>query len=1218
MKEINWTKQQKKVIDTRGGNLLVSAGAGSGKTAVLVERIIQMITGGGKSKDENLLEPGEPSPWYGIDIDSLLVVTFTNAAAAEMRERISNALVKILDDEPGNRNIRKQLMLLGSASIMTIHSFCLKVIKNNINMLDIDPNIRIADEGEISIIKEEITESILEKRYKEFSENPDDSDNRNFIKLSEWINTPKSNNNLIKLILKIYNYSMSSPDPAGWLKNSTLNYNTDFGDFSESVWGKSILYNIKLQLKSIEKTIDEIIDDINTLDGYEKMTAVFEADKKIIEKLSQSLENWDILYEKIRGIQFARMVTLKKGIDKEGSAVPKERRNEYKKQINGFREMINQKSDEIRDVFKKLKPVLTELIKVITDFHSEFKDKKREMKIIDFHDIEHLCLELLSDNTDRGNKRSYIAKELAGKYVEILVDEYQDSNLVQETIINMISGHNREINNVFMVGDVKQSIYRFRMARPDLFLEKYRMYKDISDSVNGDGSSWFKTEVQVLNQEEPSPLTESSTLSGCFKINLYKNFRSSNEIITFINRLFENIMSTECGEVDYNESEKLLPGLGKCTGEVPKLVLLDKSKYKSKDMDSAVIEARYITGEIKKMTDAKAKKPVEYRDIVVLLRATRNWSSVFTEEFENAGIPVYADTSAGYFDTVEVGVFISLLKIIDNPKQDIPMLSVLRSSIGNFSDDELYKIRHYNMEALFYDNMVSMINDRDYRDINPGISKKLSYFLDKLNKWRKLSRKTETGSFIWYLLDDSGYYYSSGLLEGAEQRHANLRLLAFRANSFEKASLKGLFMFINYLERLKSRSQDYGSAKVLGEDENLVRIMSIHKSKGLEFPVVFLAGMGRKFNKQDIKDKIFLHQTLGIGSEYQINKNLVMQTPAKSAIKMLIGNENISEEMRVLYVALTRARERLYMVATINDMEKALENNNISTEKIKNAGSYLDWLLAIAQNSDSVQILESSDENVFEYEGNSDLQSCETDSNDYMDSSIKEDSEHYKIDTMKAVPQKISVTELKRIFGYQQNDEAVRPLIRNREYKKPDFMQEKEGLTGQEKGKALHYVLQHIDFELTHCIEDIDNQIKNMIIDEKLTEIQANSVNREKVLNFLESDIGKRARKSDKINRETPFIIKDNNINSIDVKGQNTGASSFMVQGIIDLYFEEGKDLILVDYKTDHITEKTVKQKNKEYSFQLDYYQKALESITGKKVKEKYIYYTYLNKSVLL
>lgn len=1244
MTEMKWTTEQWEAITGKDCNLLVSAAAGSGKTAVLVERIIQKIT-----------DTDNP-----LDIDRLLIVTFTNAAATQMREKIAEAISLKLEDKPGSQKIQRQLTLLNKASITTIHSFCLEVIRSNFHCIDIDPGFRITDQTEATLMKLEVLSELFEELY----ENEDE--NREFFELLECYGGNKDDQALQNMVLNLYDFIQSSPHPEKWLPDMAESFNTsEQHDFSQTPWGEVLLKSVEIELQGLKTAMTKALEIIRGEQSLDRYLLVYEEDlaniQALLRVISQSNSTkWDSLFDELQAFSFNRLPTASKDIDRQKQEYVKDIRDNVKKRLNEIRERsISLGSKEIYEDFKNLYPLMQCLAGLVTDFSQKYKEKKSKKSVVDFNDLEHFCLQILTDPNAKGeNTPSTTAIAYRERFAEILVDEYQDSNLVQELIVNLISREKFSKPNVFMVGDVKQSIYRFRQAKPELFLSKYNQY----------------------SSEKGNPFR---------KINLSQNFRSRPEVLLAVNFLFSQIMSVDVGELNYTDEEALNPGAEFIenthekyfVGGAPELHLIqtasreepvypqdsdvddpenqDDSDIDEEMLDTIQCEARLVARRILDLKkaddkdkvfaiidkDSKEYREVDYRDIVILLRTTKNWADVFKEELSIQGIPVFADTGSGFFKTTEVQVILSLLQIIDNPLQDIPSLAVLRSPIVSFTIDELAELRLIDRKVSIYEALQKVADE------SGQLASKAAIFLNKLQRWRDKSLYMSVDKLLWLLYMETGYYGIVGALPAGEQRQANLRILFERARQFEETSYKGLFNFINFVDKLKSNRGDMGSAKILGENDNVVRIMSIHKSKGLEFPVVILAGCGKKFNLQDMNKNILFHQDLGLGPD-MVDHNLRLTYPSipKQAIRQKIKAETLSEEMRILYVAMTRAKEKLIITGAVSDVQKALtkwgscsetEETKFPPNEILNGLRYLDWVIpallrhkccsslrkqaGLTEESIAFQLEHSStwDTKIWYKKdivnSQSGIEQGESGFIEWLDGLVKTEADkevaveidrrlgwQYPFAKFSEVPVKLSVTELKRRLERDNAEDAniftedIPSLV-----KKPLFLKEEKGLSAAEKGTILHFVMQHLNYQMP----DLEHQLETMIANDLLTSQQAECIDTEKIKRFLESPLGIRLLASRKVNRELRFNI-ELPCNEIyegisDVECQN---ETVLLQGIIDCYFEEADGLVLLDYKTDYVPAGKAQSLKDKYKTQIDYYTKALEMLTGKNVKEKYIY----------
>mgnify|MGYP005929557513 CR=1 FL=1 len=1170
-----------------------------------------------------------------------------------MRERVLNAIYKKLDEEPENENLQRQITLLNMASICTIDSFCLDVVKNNFYELDnVSPNFRIADTPEIELLKQEILDELFEEKYL--------SENKDFTKLINTYTSYRDDTPLKELILSIYNYINSSPYPLKWLDEKIEMFNIENEldkDFSQTPWGKVLLEEIN------EELIDDIAILTDSIDGleYEKDLDEFkqtiESDIKQLTILQENLNNWDKSYEIAQNIKF--ITWPRKKVESEIKDEIKKIRDNVKKKFNKKLEKIfvsdskqsNQDIFDMYDILKKLK-------NLIIEFDEIFSKKKRDKNIVDFTDIEHFALNILVkgvEKTTDKNGLAYekivktdVAKKYTEKFEEIAIDEYQDSNLVQEFILSSISRG----NNMFMVGDVKQSIYRFRQAMPKLFLEKYSNYETVG--------------------------TASNDINGR-KIQLFKNFRSRDNVLDFTNLIFKNIMSEKLGEVDYNEDEYLNFGAEdykkinqSLKTEIDIIDLkkeenldIENTEYLENDNDTEElehlenieIEAKYVANKIKKLIDSKYQvydrkkenfRDITYKDIAILLRSTKDKASIYEQELIKLNMPVFSDSNQEYLDSIEIQTIMSLLKIIDNPMQDIPLVTVLRSNIGKFTDNELVEIRLSDKYDNFYNCM-----QKAKVDVNSQLKEKIEHFLNQIETWRKEQEYLALDELIWKIYSDTGYYNYVGLMPNGNLRQANLKMLFERAKKYETASFKGLYNFINFIEKLKINSGDLSSAKIIGENDDVIRIMSIHKSKGLEFPVVFLVNTNKQFNEQDIKkNPVLLHQELGIGAKY-INYNAQVQydTLTRETIKNVIRNENISEEMRILYVALTRAKEKLIITGISNDYAKQLEDieqqKNIYARKdgkinpilVKKYKTYLDWILLVylyeqANTEELLKLNRIEQNSILEYKMENDEKEntsqkvIKTLNQKIIDKNkinkIKEQIEYeYPNKLAIDIPTKSSVTKIKQMKNKQlgidfenlEDEENVSTEAKIIAFEKPKFLQEEKDnqITNAQKGTLTHLCLQKLKPKEEYNLEKIQTLIQNLEMNKIITEKEREAINPYKILQFTKSKIWEQLKNAKEYYQERPFYI---NVPASKIYNEDI-EENVLVQGIIDLYFvNEIGNIVLVDYKTDYVENGKELELVEKYKNQLELYKQALEEALNTKVDKVYIYSVYLEKEI--
>lgn len=1284
---VSWTTEQQQVIDLRNRNILVSAAAGSGKTAVLVERIVKIIT------DKN----------HPVDIDHLLIVTFTNAAAAEMRERIGNAIEKALDEQPGNEHLLRQLTLIHNAQITTIDSFCLYVVRNHFHEIDLEPNFRIGDEGELKLLREDVLGRVLEQNYEEPSEA--------FSDFVEGYASGRTDAALNEMILQLYEFSRSYPWPEKWLDSFVGAYRIETREeLDRAEWLAPLTQNIRFVLKDCEQLLKQALAVTQQDDGPDMYEKAVRSDLEKYESLSK-LTSFCELSVALSDIKYDRLASSR-GFEGDPDKL----------------ELVKSLREQAKDVVKKLcrqyffcspemmigqlertEPMLEEVVRLTKQFADEFAAAKRRKNLVDFHDVEHFALQILVDEETEKAKKT--AEEFRDTFEEIMIDEYQDSNEVQETLLRSISREERGENNIFMVGDVKQSIYRFRLARPELFMKKYDSYS----------------------------LEESTTQ----RIDLHKNFRSREEVLTCTNDIFYKIMVRSLGNVEYDAEAALYPGasypaieMKKTAGKeetaeeqtkqsiadfTPEILLADSNDELLEDTefsDKKTLEAKIVAEEIRHLmktqpvTDKATGelRAARYSDIVILLRSLSGWADSLVEVLNGNGIPAHTVSSTGYFSTVEVQTVLSMLRLLDNPRQDIPMAAVLRSPMAGLTDEELAVLRLEDGSVPFHEAVLELAEGLYEEDGQKEISdseadseadqkqgrnadektenhieitahRKLLKFYKKYKQLRQLVPDTPIHELIEIILRETGYGHYVAAMPAGNRRTANLNMLLEKAAAYEKTSYKGLFHFVRYIDELQKYDVDFGEADMVGENEDVVRIMSIHKSKGLEFPIVIVSGMGKNFNKQDTRSKMVLHPELGIGLDYMDGKKRIKSpTIAKKAIAKQIDLENLGEELRVLYVALTRAKEKLILTGTLKDAPEKLEffrqqanlskaaDRPLSYLTREGASGYLDWILpAVLSYGDKypVRIVEAAelvlDEVENQLEQNEDLteriEEIEAADTQLVGQLKQRFSQRYPYQTDILRKNKYSVSELKHRamrekFEAEQEEtipafleEPVTPTI-------PLFIQREESVEqetanrGALRGTAVHRVMECYDFASEKSVHE---QMEAMEKEEKITADMRALVREQTVADFVSSETGKRmalAQRGGALYREKPFVMgfteeelerygfgagaqmieneaQTENAQQ-EIMSENVSQENHMheedltlIQGIIDVFWIEDDGITVLDYKTDRVD--TAQELIDRYATQLKLYADALERVfaTRKlKVKEILIYSFRLEKLI--
>ena len=1123
-----------------------------------------------------------------------------------MREKILEAIYKKIEENPEDENLQKQVILLNKASISTIHSFCLDVIKNNFYEIDVSANTRIADDSEILLLQQEVIDDLFEEKYEE--------EDSNFIKLIKTYTKYNQDEVLKDLILRVYSYIQASPFPEEWLEEQIEKLNIEDGtNFSDTVWGKIITENANQILEDSILKLQNIRTRMTRFPELDKFTAKIEDDIDKYTYIQNNLSDWDTAVEAINTLKNA-IWTKDQKITNDLKDEAKDVRESTKDEFKKVKKLMNCSSEEAVQDIKYMYPILKMLKDLILEFSQKFYQRKREKNIMDFSDMEHLALKILVKKDENGNVvKSEIAKKYENKFEEIAIDEYQDSNLVQEYILTSVSRG----NNIFMVGDVKQSIYKFRQARPKLFLDKYDSYK--LEPVDGEDR----------------------------KIQLFKNFRSRSNILDFTNLVFEDIMSRELGNIEYNQDEYLNLGANFETIQnqdyKTELEILDLSEEnddiwktdeeeteeEQEKVEDVVLEARFVARKIKELIDDKyqiidkktGRRDIQYKDIAILLRTSSGVANVYEKEISELEIPVYSDSSSQYLQSVEIETIMSLLRIINNPMQDIPLVTVMRSPIGNFTDNELIEIRMADRNSSFYEALLKSDLEKAHR------------FLALLKELREDEEYMSLDEWIWNIYTKTGYMNYVNLMPNGALRVSNLRMLFERAKQYEEASFKGLYNFINFIDKIKFNQEDLKAAKIIGENENVVRIMTIHKSKGLEFPVVILAGVGKQFNFRDLNGKILLDQDLGMGPQYiDSDRYIEFKTLAKKALAIKAKNEAISEEMRILYVALTRAKEKLIIVGRQKDVNKkmsekqklleiysTIDDNKINPYLLQKYKTYLDWLeliylkegVANTKNLFTVNINKIEKTSVkIENEVEDISEKIIEESNKNNDEQEKEKIKEilnwqYKHQSIEGIPTKTSVSKLK-----EEREQEIQIT------QEPKFINEeaKTKLTGAQKGTLIHLCLQKMRETEEYNLEKITELIEGLKDKEIITEIEAQNIDKEKLLEYTNSQLWTELKQAKEIHKEHPFYI---NIKASRIYNQinKEDDENILVQGVIDLFFIDKDDkLILVDYKTDYVQNEN--ELIEKYKGQLDLYKEALEQSLDKKVDRMCIYSVYLNKLI--
>ena len=1355
---MKWTPKQQEVINARGCNLLVSAAAGSGKTAVLVERILHLIC-------------DEENP---VDIDRLLVMTFTSAAAGEMRERILKAIEEKLAENPAQEHLQVQAALVHRAQITTIDSFCLSLIRDHFNLLDIDPAFRVGDEGELMLLRGDVMEEMLEEYY--------EKDDPVFSQFVENYAAGKSDSGIEDYIMQVYTFSQSNPFPQEWLdqcRRELLEMNEE--ELDGTPWMKFLLEDVRGQAGEWAEQLTEAMEACGQEGGPYMYLPTLQAELELVRTIGAA-KDYGTLYHALQNAEFGRLAAARgKTIDPEKKEYAAAARDRVKKAVKAMAERYGSQSpQEAVEELAGSRDVVLKLLELAGEFHRRYQEAKRDKNIVDFNDLEHEALRVLVKREDKNLSYTPVADELSKRYAEILVDEYQDSNDVQETLIKSLSAERFGRPNVFMVGDVKQSIYKFRLARPELFMNKYECYEDYGAEKD-----------PAKNQDRAE--AEGESVRGK-KIELRQNFRSRASVLDSVNQVFFQIMTRNLGNIQYTDNVALHAGASFAqtedqAGTPTELLLVDTgakamgpNDEELEDYTSREIEARLIASRIRELTDPKTGLSVwdkeagcyrlaRYGDMVILLRSLTGWTDSFLNVLTQEDIPAFAETGTGYFDTIEVETILAMLAVIDNPIQDIPLAAVLKSPVADMDEEELAwlmaawkhapekgqdrgiygalrlallgseqreaqaaqetaaemwdeswqepdgdpekesgeeewekkgKIQKKNPEMWEYksetehkngnlwemddndqtktggrreaghidqsetgkrgENFQSPIRKTDAmwedsqidwersqkewgelaelvgmpEETARSIHKKCRAFACLLSGLQSQAAYVPIHELIHRVYLQTGYYDYVSAMPAGEVRKANLDMLIEKASAYEKTSYKGLFHFIRYIERLKKYDTDFGEATAAGKSQDMVRVMSIHKSKGLEFPIVFLAGMGKAFNKQDIRGKLLIDADLGIGADHlNVDTRVKACTLKKNVLKRKMELDGLGEELRVLYVAMTRAQEKLIMTGTDRFLDKKLDRwrqktwtgRQIPYTILATASSYLDWILMCRPDKSplfSVDMIpveslvgQAVARRIEREVSEDELKNLDLDISydDGMERLLTERlSFQYPYEADIDLHTKISVSQLKK-QGQDIDDKnsLFQPLI-------PEFLKEegeKREPGGAVRGSAYHRVLELIDLPAMAKEEDVRQWIRQACGEGRIARDAADMVSGEKIWRFLQSPMGKRmslAQKEGRLHREQQFVM------GIPARDMGLGSSRelVLIQGIIDAWMEEEDGLVLVDYKTDRIGKGQEELLAKRYQVQLDYYKRALEQMVQRPVKERVIYSLTLQKEILV
>ncbi len=1168
---MRWTAAQQQAIDLSGRDLLVSAAAGSGKTAVLSERVAERVKA-------------------GADVTSFLIITFTKAAAAQMRDKIGRKIAAALEDDPENAHLRRQMALLGKASVCTIDSFCITLVQNYFHLLDLDPDLKPGGAAELDLLALQVMDEVMEQQYA--------AHGAAFSHLCSWLGGGREER-LAEKLLELYNVMQSFAHPMDWFHESVEMYARAEDGVDALAWVKELKTQYRARLHGMMEQLEVLAQQAEAA-GVPAYAKACRGDRQAMEQLQAALAgSWAEAVHAAEISKLPRFASKPKEADAEVCEQIKKERDAVKKAYDekqrGLCSRIAQTTPErIREGCRRVYPQLQCLEETLRLFDEQFLAAKKEQGMLSFSDFEHLALELV------GREDLPVAEQLREKYAEIFIDEYQDCNGVQEELFSTVARRENGVTcNLFMVGDIKQSIYKFRQADPEIFLAK---------------DSGFGT-----------PETET----GGAKVVLNQNFRSRKEILDYTNAVFERLMSEQLGDIRYDASHELRPGAdyppcdsGPCGG-LPELLLAqaEKEAFSMEDDDlpesAQELEIRMAVNRLMQLmqegyqvfdSDTGAYRHLQWQDVAVLLRSPSASAHLWEKEFRRREIPFYSDTGGGYFDAQEVRLLLSLLKVVDNPLQDIPLLAVLRSALFGFDENELLRIRAAG-GGYFYHAMAKVED--------AALQEKCAAVREKLSRWRQMAAALPTDTFLRRLLEETDFYAHVLALPGGEARRGNVRLIFEYAKQFESAKFRGLFHFTRFMERVKQKS-DFGASKTLSENCNVVRLMSIHKSKGLEFPVVIVGQLGKRFNLRSAQEKFLTHKSLGLGCEFldgqrKIRYDLVSHT----AIAERMVQESLSEELRVLYVAFTRAREKLILTAADAKAAEKLElwqankRDAVPPAAVRGASGFLAWVGLSLNTGIRTQVLSAAQ-----------IQE------DFMTTAARQEQaspalpqgggQYAEIDRRLsfryegapggALPTKFSVTELKNVYRREPDGVA----LVEEDMRQPEFLQDSKGPDAPQLGSLIHLMLQHVDLSLPPE-EAAEETAARLLRQGFITEAQAAAVPRGQVTRFLTSPLCERMRQAKRVWREVPF-----NIDVSAAKLLNKpeyGQRTVLLQGVIDCMFEEDGGIVLVDYKTDS-AKKSLEELTARYRLQLECYTLAAQRITGKPVRARYLAFLRHGKTV--
>jgi len=1179
MGERQWTEGQRHCIEARGGTVLVSAAAGSGKTAVLIERIVSL-----------LCDTNNP-----VSIDTLLVVTFTKAAAAEMRSRLNGRIAALIAKDPRNRHLLRQQMLLPQATICTIDSFCAQLLREQATKIGISPRFRVAEDTALRVMKNEIAEQVISEAYA--------ANDPSFRKLCDLLTTDRSDSRLTEQLLQTYDFIQAHPFPLQWLDRQVAPFAED-RPLSDTVWGQLIIGQATTDLRAAQNALLTAVDDMS---GDERMETAYGTTIAVtldgIDRLFQSLSaDWDTLAGAVRAISFPRAKTLKGYEDEAFKEHITSLRNYAKDLINdSIKPLFVNSETEAKADIAAAAPIVQSLFDLVKAFSAAFSKAKIAQNMLDFNDMEHLALSLLAEpNEDGSFTRTEAAREIGARFTHIMVDEYQDTNATQDTLFSALSDNE---NNLFFVGDIKQSIYGFRQAMPSIF--RHRREQGIP--YNG--------------KDFPATIT------------LGNNFRSRHQVTDAVNFFFRQWMHRDTGGIVYDQGEELVSSAVFANPDSDQfdteLLVTEKKTAIEDDLSTHQAEARLVGRRIRSMmqdgfcvSGKQGLRPAEYRDFCVLLRSTSHAAPFYVKELQSMGIPVSTGSRDNFFECSEIRTALSILRTIDNPMLDIPMLASLMSPVFGFSPDDTIALRARGRDLSFFDAL-----RQSARRHNP-FGKRCAAVLDILSRYRTLAAAMPVDQLIRRLYEDTGLLSLMAAKSGGNDRIANLRHLYDLARHFEQDDLRGLSAFVRYMDKLEAASIPVASASKDSDNQNAVRVMTIHRSKGLEFPVVFVGGLGTTFNTASTKSDILLHADYGIGMVLRNRDDLTQTKPMfRNAIAGAIKHSERTEELRVLYVAMTRAKDKLVLLAAVDNLTSTLSRlttaagtgPTLPASCILHASRMSDWVLAAALRHPAGKALGDI------LQGNPAIE-CHTDglcitpvtADDLQADIVTATAEQeemtldgiderlhfeYPYAALGQIPAKVAASQT----AHRIHSNRLPPLER------PAFLS-KTGLTPAERGTATHRFLEAVVLGA----ETADKQAERMVACGQLSEVERQALDYPALDRFLQSELSTRMAASPMLLKEFPFALERpvSAVLDLDLSALPSDAAdeAVLVQGMADAVFEEDGALVIVDYKTDRV--KTEAELVERYRPQLTVYKEALSSTLQRPVKECILYSFHLHKAI--